>query len=304
MKAFQQLKIREYLGTRFQNHSMNPDTYLKALGVTNQVSPDRYTAPRNLTTAQQFQLLLLDLAPHFDLKPCWETKIDARDWLEYCQTMIQKAGNIKAESSWWFAGIFSTKDLAELTQTLQKVLEYKWICLYQLFSDDLQLIEAFVANIPAAMFFQYNVFLTELKQEVILHKKYDLLSLEVPVIEVSPQNQFKTLLDEYVVYELQSIQKQVSEAKVSREVCKKDLKTIAQHIMQGVRSDNQIKTKTRLLAGLLEFEVQLRAMGWLTTVKEESTSLTKRTVKFLKFTAPLTASVGGLLLLMYLLNML
>ena len=251
MKEFQQLKIREYLGIRFQNYSMNPDIYLKALGVTKSVGYDRYTAPRNLTVAQQFQLLLLDLAPHFDLKPHWETKIDALDWLEYCQTLIQKVANIKAESSWWFSGIFSTRDLAELTQALQKILEYKLVHLYRLFGEDLLLIEAFVADIPTAMFFQYQVSLPELEQEIVLRKKYEILSLEVPIIKVSPQNQFKILLDEYVVYELQAIQKRVSEATVNRDVCRQDLKTIARNILQGVRSDNQVKTKTRQKAGFL-----------------------------------------------------
>ncbi|OJJ14066.1 hypothetical protein BKI52_44590 [marine bacterium AO1-C] len=304
MKEFQSLKIREYLGARFQNYSINPDTYLKTLGVTNQVNYDRYAAPRNLTVVQQFQLLLLDLEPHYDLKPRWEAKLDARDWLEYCQTLIQKTSKIKAESSWWFANIFKTRDLAELAQTLQKVLEYKLIQLYQLFSKDIQLIQAFIGDIPSPMFFQHAMFLEELEQEIVFHKKYEILNLDTPIIEVSHQNQFKELLDEYVVYELQVVQKWVNEAEINRDIFRRDLKTIAQNVVQNVRSDNQIKTKTRQKAGLLSFDLQLRAMGWLTTVKEESTSLTKQTIKFLKFTAPLTASVGGLLLLMYLLKVL
>lgn len=304
MEDLLQLKTRDYLQSQFQNYAINPDTYLKSLGKTNQVNYDRYTAPRNLTTSQQFQLLLLDLIPHLGLKIHWKTSLNTQDWLDYCHNLIQKAEKIQAESNWWFSGIFKTQDLEEITETLKKVLVYKLTQLYHLLVADYKLLRSFLWAMPPQTLFDQRIFLSIKEtqiQEIAFQEKLKIIDLTLPSIDINPNNQFKALLDAYVVYELQAVEKIVLEAKVNRQVCRQDLKVITQNFVQSIRSHNQIKTETRQKAGLLEFDFQLKAMGWVTAIKENSTSVTQHTIRFLKFTAPLTAAIGGLLLLMYLL---
>lgn len=304
MKNLLTLQIRPFLETRFKNYSLNPDTYLKSLGLTKKVNYDRYAAPQQLTHSQQFQLLLLDMEHQFYLNPGWEPTMAARDWLQQCENLIKKAGQIKVESSWWFTGIFKTQDLEEIAHTLRQVLVYKLTQLYLFFRTDEQTIRQFIKGIPPNTYFQYQLFVPALNQEILPKKNYTLISISLPTIMVRPQNQFKTFLDEFVVFELQEVHKLANQVEAQRMIFKNDLKAIAHSLTQNLRSDNQVNISTKLEVGLLEFDLQLRAMGWLTTVKEESKSLTQKSIRFLKFTAPLTASIGGLLLLMYLLNLL
>ncbi len=302
MQNLQQLNIRTYLQTRFQNYSLNPDTYLKSLGVADQLTYDRYTAPQSLTTTQQFQLLLLDLEPHLEVQSHWENKMKVEAWLKHCQELIQKTEKIRVESGWWFSGLFKVQDLEEITKTLKQILVYKLTLLYQLFVADYQLIRSLLLATPSRTFFNHQIFWQD--HELVFQENVKITELTPPTIEVNPQNQFKACLDDYVVYELQAGQKIMMEAKVNRKVCRQDVKIMMQNLVQNTRSDNQVNTASRQKAGLLEFDLQLRTLGWLTSVKESSTSLTQKTVRFLKFTAPLTISVGGLLLLMYLFRVL
>ena len=167
---------------------------------------------------------------------------------------------------------------------------------------DYQLIRSLLLATPSRTFFNHQIFWQD--HELVFQENVKITELTPPTIEVNPQNQFKACLDDYVVYELQAGQKIMMEAKVNRKVCRQDVKIMMQNLVQNTRSDNQVNTASRQKAGLLEFDLQLRTLGWLTSVKESSTSLTQKTVRFLKFTAPLTISVGGLLLLMYLFRVL
>lgn len=301
--AFTSLQLRLFLQKKFQNYSQNPDSYLKTT-IPALPSFDRYTAPRELNTEQQFQLLLLDLSTYFDFKLPSTTPIEAIDWYKQYKKLTEKIERMNVESNWWFSGIFSAKDLKELTHTLQQILVYKVTQLHRLFWADEQVVRAFVDEIPSRMYFRYKLTLPMYAQEIRLRAKHKSTQLDLPVIRVSPENQFKRLLDEYVVFELHGVQKIAKDAVARLEVFRQDLKTIAYNITHNLRSDNQVSIQTQLQAGVLHFDLELKAMGWLTTVKEDSRNLTKKTADFLKFTAPLTASIGGLLLLMYLLGLL
>lgn len=302
--TFTSLQVRTYLQTRYQNYSQNSDTYLKTNSGEKKNNFDRYTAPRSLTTTQQFQLLLLDLEPQFILAPLWQPLPDAREWLEHCQSLIDKVTQVKAESDWWFTGIFKTKDLEEFISTLKSLLTYKITQLYRLFWLDEQMIRRFIKEIPQGMFFQYQILLPSLEQKISLKKKHRYPLPDLPNFQVSNDNQFKYLLDDYITFELHEVQKFTQEAAINREVFTQDLKTIATNIHQNLRSNNQVNIQTQLQAGILTFDLQLTAMGWLTAIKEESQHLSKKTIQFLRFTAPLTASIGSLLLLLYLLGLL